>query len=192
MILVIDDNPGFNRTLSRTLQRAGFEVRSAASAEQGLHCLCEADADGSPFELALIDYHLDDSRLDGIELARRARQCGIETKFVLISGEFSGLDADEVPHIPGVSLDDFEGFMPKGMLTTSIVEMVNRHTGQCLAIPLAPEIADAAAAAGLDVSPAPVAEVAPEPKSCDQKNEGPAAKGSGGGSGGVALDNRGG
>lgn len=153
MILLIDDNPGFSRTVSRMLEKAGYEVEVAPTGEQGLGRLCDAARGGEPYELALIDYHLDDSTLDGVELAHQARERGSKTKFVLISGEFRYGKADA--ESTGVRLDDFEEVMGKPMLSTAMLEMVNRYTGQNKSFPIAKEIAEAAEAAGVDVQQLP-------------------------------------
>lgn len=149
MILVIDDNPGFSRVLSRMLEKAGYQVRLAMTADIGLGLLCDAARDGEPYELAIIDYQLDGG-VNGVTLAHQARERGSVTKFVLISGEFA--DAASAQHL---DLDDFEEVIGKPILATAMVEMVNRYTGRNMSLPIPAEITEAAAAAGLDLAPAP-------------------------------------
>ncbi len=52
-ILVIDDEPALRKTLARILQRAGFEVTSAESAEQGLAFL-----ETTKFDLVYLDLRM--------------------------------------------------------------------------------------------------------------------------------------
>lgn len=143
MILVIDDNAGFARTLCRMLERGGYRVRVASTAELGLSFLLHPEPGDEPLELALIDYRLDVSDLDGVELARRARQGGVTEKFILISGE----------ETRGLPLHDFECKIGKPIMATELIEILNKHTGRANAMPLPQELADAAAAAGVDVPP---------------------------------------
>lgn len=147
VILVIDDNEGFARYLSRTLTRAGYEVAVAGTAGEGLARLAEAST-AEPFALAIVDYNLPD--YNGIELARLARERGDDTKFVLISGARELLDADESD-----ILKNFEQVIGKPILPTAIVEIVNRYTGRNMSLPISKEIAQAAQAAGVEVQPPP-------------------------------------
>lgn len=151
MILVIDDNPGFANMVSRTLRRAGYRSRIAATAEKGLDLLL-APVEGDPCELAIVDYQLDGSSINGVELARQARCAGVATKFVLISG-YALDDSD---------LGDFEQVIGKPILATELIELANRHTGRSNALPLPPELAEAAAAAGVEVPAEVVPVVAAE------------------------------
>src|SRR5262245_2114728 len=59
-VLVVDDNDANRRVLSGQLTHAGFEVSLASSGSEALSMLRQALADGHPFGVALIDYHMHD------------------------------------------------------------------------------------------------------------------------------------
>lgn len=146
MILVVDDNPGFSRIVGKTLTAAGYEVQLAPTAAEGLRLLTEDRAE--PYELALIDYRLDGG-VNGIEVARQAREAGSAVKFVLISGEI----AEDGVAFTGLCLADFEQVIGKPMLATAMIEMANKYTGRNMSLPMPAEITEAASAAGIEVSP---------------------------------------
>jgi two-component system CheB/CheR fusion protein len=74
-ILVVEDEPVFRRPLCATLVAAGFEVRSAESAEAA-----EALLEEAPVDVVLSDIGL--PRMDGATLASRHP----DTPFVLMTG----------------------------------------------------------------------------------------------------------
>ncbi|MCZ7570513.1 MAG: response regulator transcription factor [Ardenticatenaceae bacterium] len=75
-ILLVDDDALLCRSLAFTLERAGYEVRTAASAEEGL-----ALAWGSRPDLVLLDIEL--PGMDGLEALRRFhRQGGVPAIFL--------------------------------------------------------------------------------------------------------------
>jgi DNA-binding response OmpR family regulator len=60
-ILIIDDEPSLRQTLARILQRAGYEVTTAANGKDGLALLTE-----HPFDLLYLDIRMPD--ISGLEL----------------------------------------------------------------------------------------------------------------------------
>jgi len=68
-ILIIDDEASLRQTLARILQRAGFEVTTAANGKEGLSLVHE-----HPFDLLYLDIRMPD--VSGLELLRT-----IHTKF---------------------------------------------------------------------------------------------------------------
>jgi len=68
--LVVDDHPINRRILEEQLTRWGMQVRCAEGAHEGLQLLQQAEQDGAPFDLALLDYQM--PQLDGIGLAERS------------------------------------------------------------------------------------------------------------------------
>ena len=68
-ILIIDDEASLRQTLARILQRAGFEVTTAASGKEGLSLVSE-----HPFDLLYLDIRMPD--MSGLEVLKI-----IHTKF---------------------------------------------------------------------------------------------------------------
>jgi len=62
-ILIIDDEASLRQTLARILQRAGFEVTTAASGKEGLSLVSE-----HPFDLLYLDIRMPD--MNGLELLK--------------------------------------------------------------------------------------------------------------------------
>jgi CheY-like chemotaxis protein len=64
-ILLVDDEPLVRRSLEKTLLRAGFDVETASNCTDGLALFEEAQSDGEPFSLAVLDLNM--PGLDGLE-----------------------------------------------------------------------------------------------------------------------------
>ncbi len=65
-VLAVDDEPDVTQLISRVLQRVGYDVRTAASAEEALELIDERPAD-----LLIVDKNL--PRMHGFELVRQLR-----------------------------------------------------------------------------------------------------------------------
>ena len=68
-VLVVDDNPLALQTLAETLRSMTFRVDEAASGDEALAAVRNADAAGDPFAIAFLDWRM--PGMDGIEAARR-------------------------------------------------------------------------------------------------------------------------
>jgi PAS domain S-box-containing protein len=71
-LLVVDDHESTREVLGRQAQELGWQVSLAASGEQALQLLTEAEQRGEPVEAVLLDYRM--PGIDGFETARRIRQ----------------------------------------------------------------------------------------------------------------------
>ncbi|MDP4302827.1 response regulator [Leptothrix discophora] len=67
--LVVDDNATARLTLCDLLEAVGLQARAVDSGLAGLRELLRAQADGEPYELALIDWQM--PGMDGLEMARQ-------------------------------------------------------------------------------------------------------------------------
>jgi signal transduction histidine kinase len=79
-ILIVDDDPGLNRLIQRTVRRAGHEFTSAATAEEAIECLQERQP-----ALMLLDLKLPDA--EGGELIDRLEQQDLRVPFIVITGQ---------------------------------------------------------------------------------------------------------
>lgn len=70
-ILVIDDNPLNRRLATAQLTAYGADIRSAATAEEALGALTQAEVAGAPFRVAIIDHMMPTT--DGVALLRLIR-----------------------------------------------------------------------------------------------------------------------
>lgn len=76
LVLVVDDEKAIRYSVSRTLQKAGYEVIEASSGEEALTLLAE-----HPAEVVLTDIRMPEG-LDGVELLRRIK--AVDTDIVVI------------------------------------------------------------------------------------------------------------
>jgi signal transduction histidine kinase/CheY-like chemotaxis protein len=67
-VLVVDDNRVNRSVLAERLARWQLDSHECPSGQRALQMLRDAKADGRPFQLAILDYHM--PGMDGIELAR--------------------------------------------------------------------------------------------------------------------------
>ncbi len=95
-ILCIDDDEAILRYEKMLLQRSGYAVLAAASAQQGLNlaAMCECDA-------VLLDYEM--PRMNGNEVAFEIRQIRPQLPIILLSGS----------DVPAHILPLFDAFVPK-------------------------------------------------------------------------------
>jgi len=78
-VLLIDDEPEFVETLRDFLSKRGLDVESALKAEDGL-----AKLRTGRFDVAVIDLFM--PVMNGLELVRIARQEGIDTSLIMMTG----------------------------------------------------------------------------------------------------------
>lgn len=114
-VLVIEDNTDNLRLISYALQRAGYEVISAATGEEGVELAIRE----KPF-LILMDIQL--PGIDGIEATRRIRQslAGHETSIVAITSY--AMRGDEA-HILAAGCN---GYFEKPINPLTIVEQIHQ------------------------------------------------------------------
>jgi signal transduction histidine kinase/DNA-binding response OmpR family regulator len=67
-VLVVDDHVVNRRILTEQLSRWGMVAEACTSGPRALELLRKARAEGRPFQLAVLDYHM--PQMDGLELAR--------------------------------------------------------------------------------------------------------------------------
>ena len=88
--LVVDDQRNLTALVEKMLVKMGFEV---VCATDGALAYGELVGDASAFDLIISDLTM--PRVDGIELARRARELGVEAPFLLMTGNASALEEDD-------------------------------------------------------------------------------------------------
>lgn len=87
--LIVDDNDTNRKSLMHQAASWGMQPACAESAAQGLEMMRTADADGSPYQVAILDYHMPE--MDGMELARRIKAdpalCPVQLVILTALGE---------------------------------------------------------------------------------------------------------
>ena len=81
-VLVVEDDPGIGVLQRRRLERAGFDVETAANIDAALEILS-----ATPIAVVILDYRLGDAT--GLDLHRRMRAGGIDVPVILVSGSMS-------------------------------------------------------------------------------------------------------
>lgn len=101
-IIIIDDHAMVRDALCGVIEMSnGFElIGSAANGSKALELLRSGEAD-----IAVVDFALPD--MTGIDVIRRAREAGLNTRYLLLTG--SHMDPDERENIATVA----EGFLHK-------------------------------------------------------------------------------
>lgn len=79
-VLVVEDDPGVARLEQKRLERAGFAVRAAATAEEALDHLRQED-----ISLILLDYRLPGG-IDGLTFYREVKAAGFNIPVILVTG----------------------------------------------------------------------------------------------------------
>jgi signal transduction histidine kinase/AmiR/NasT family two-component response regulator len=74
-VLVVDDNEMARHVLDDLLQSMTFEVELVASGQEALEAVSRADAEGHPYELVFLDWHMPD--MDGVQTAKKIRQLAL-------------------------------------------------------------------------------------------------------------------
>jgi two-component system response regulator AtoC len=77
-ILVIDDEDNMRHMLSKMLQRAGYQVETAADGKEGLTCL-----ERQPFDFVLCDIKM--PRMDGMEFLQQCRNTAFGSTVIMMS-----------------------------------------------------------------------------------------------------------
>lgn len=80
-VLIVDDETAIRYSVSKTLQRAGYEVQEAESGEHALALLKTR-----PFDVVLTDIRMPNSAFDGVELVRRIKEIDPDTVVILMTG----------------------------------------------------------------------------------------------------------
>lgn len=91
-ILVVDDEMAIRVSMGDLLKRRGYEVVTAASGEEALEQIYQR-----PFDLLLLDLKM--PGIDGVEVARRARQRQPEAAIIILTGHGSLESAMEGIHL---------------------------------------------------------------------------------------------
>ncbi|MGQ9908040.1 MAG: response regulator transcription factor [Candidatus Flexifilum sp.] len=79
-VLIVDDEAAIRYSVSKTLQRAGYEVHEAESGEHALALL-----KARPFDVILTDIRMP-TGIDGVELVRRIKEIDPDTVVILMTG----------------------------------------------------------------------------------------------------------
>ncbi len=114
-MLAVDDEPAVTTLISRVLKKEGFEVLTAASAEEGLEL-----ARSNPPDLLIVDKNL--PRMNGFELLREVRALHPDVPALVITA------TPEAGHPP----ERIDGYLAKPFrsldaLRTAVTDALERH-----------------------------------------------------------------
>ena len=86
-VLIVDDEPGIRSTLKKVLERLGYAVKAAASAEEADQWMAS-----QRFDILLLDIEL--PRMSGVEFLKWALERDPEVAVIMLTG----LDSPEIAH----------------------------------------------------------------------------------------------
>jgi PAS domain S-box-containing protein len=112
-VLIVDDDPGFRKTLSDVLSVKGYAPIAVGQGKAALDRIQAAMP-----AVALIDLKLED--MPGLELMRRIKKCCPDTECILITGYASQASA-----IEAVNLGAY-GYLPKPYDMEQVLDMIRR------------------------------------------------------------------
>lgn len=115
-LLVVDDDHDLRLVMSKAMQRAGFQVTSAADGSEALAAVGDEEPD-----LVLLDLHLPD--IGGLELIPALREAAPRTRVVI----FSAITASFM--VEAGLAAGAHGFIVKGVSARSIAAHLHRVAG---------------------------------------------------------------
>lgn len=123
-ILLADDERLVQRSMQKTLLRAGFEVETASSCPDGLKVFEEAQAGGKAFDLAILDINMPgfqpgDTSGAGLELLSRLLNHNSNLPVIMLTAY------DDVTRAKEAVTRGARGYFVKGR-EQGLVEMVNQ------------------------------------------------------------------
>ncbi|MCK4605863.1 MAG: sigma-54-dependent Fis family transcriptional regulator [candidate division Zixibacteria bacterium] len=114
-VLIVDDDKIVNEVATETLQRAGYDCRSAFSGEEALAIL-----DDSPVDIVLSDLKMDG--MDGIELLRQTKKFNPQTVVVVMTA-FGTIETA----VKAIRLGAYD-FLVKPVLPATLEHVLSRVT----------------------------------------------------------------
>jgi CheY-like chemotaxis protein len=134
-VLIVDDNETNRTVLAQQLARARLTSVAVASAMDALAAVEQEQADGHPFDLAILDLHM--PGVDGLMLARALRSKPDQSKLpLLLLASSTGRAVREQTNLLG-----FAACLTKPVRQTQLVSAiadalgVGARTGQTVAVP---------------------------------------------------------
>ena len=117
-VLVVDDVESNQRLLSRQLAAADAEVTTAGTGYQAISAALEAQRQGRPYDLILLDLWMPE--LNGYETLRRLREAGVKTPAIAFSAGISPGEREKS------LFNGFADFLPKPFATETLVTAATR------------------------------------------------------------------
>lgn len=119
--LVVDDNPSAREVLSERLSSFTFNTSTANNAEQAFQLLEQAEQEGRPFRLVLMDWRM--PGVNGVEAGRRIKHGGelIQVPAVIL---ITGYGREEV--MRQAEAAGLDGFLIKPVSPSTLFDMVIR------------------------------------------------------------------
>ncbi|MEM7228335.1 MAG: response regulator [Planctomycetota bacterium] len=118
-ILLAEDSADSRWLIEHLLDRAGFDVTTATDGAQAVRLCVDAHADGTPFEVILMDVSM--PILDGLNAATNLRHKGITGSIIAITPHGGSQDGEKCLES---GCDDF---ITKPIQRESLLDLVSRH-----------------------------------------------------------------
>lgn len=118
-ILIMDDNPIFQRLISHVLQREGYDIVTANNGQQGIQVMCDYQVDLVIADLAM-------PIMDGFTFLKQVRADPRWANTPVIMLTASGVDRDRV----AARAQGADGFLTKPTSSWELVDTVARTLTQ--------------------------------------------------------------
>ena len=143
-VLVVDDNQSAIESLEEQLDAMAFAHRSCNNGEAALTAVSQADADGHPFEVVLLDWQM--PGMDGLTLARHISQLPLQhmPKLVLVTA-YGREDVIDQASANGMAVVLAKPVNPSVLLDTLLGALNNDSVAQT-PTPLSANVQDSALA----------------------------------------------
>ncbi|MGP0070661.1 MAG: response regulator [Bryobacteraceae bacterium] len=137
-VLVVDDNATNRKILVETFRRWGINAVDASSGAQALNFVREADREGRPFKLILVDFQM--PGMDGLELVRRmlSQSAPATPPIMMLSSVGWQVSSDQCEEL-GISV-----YLTKPVTTSTLYDAMLKVLSASSVAPDTPALAPAA------------------------------------------------
>jgi two-component system, sensor histidine kinase and response regulator len=121
-VIVVDDNATNRFIMGKYLQTLKYKYLETGDAKTAIQMMNDAASEGHPFDIALLDYQMDE--MDGFKLAEtiKANPLIVETRLILLSSVTDIISPQQIRH------NGFNSFLNKPVKLKDLYSVINSVT----------------------------------------------------------------